>query len=95
MLRKGTLEQGNGLQPLRLRAAHPAETHADSGIERTEPDAVNVFSALGQDSIEVVDTFQGLDLDDDSRLVVDTFMEGLGWVEGNIGEAGHQTCGRC
>lgn len=84
MLGKGAFEQCNGLQPLGFHPANSSETHADSGIERAQPDAVDVLATFGQDGVEVLDTFQGLNLDYDSCLVVDAFVEGLGWVEGGV-----------
>lgn len=95
MLGKSALKQSNSLQPLGLSTTHSRETHAHSGIKRAEPDAVNVLSALGEYLIEVLDSLQSLDLDDDGCLVVDALMEGFGGVYRLVGEAWHEACGRC
>jgi len=94
MLGKGALKQSNSLQPLGLSTTHARKTHANSGIQRPEPDAVNVLSTLSEYLIEISDSLQGLNLDDDGCLVVDALVKGFGGVDRFVGEAWHEACGR-
>ena len=62
------------------------EAHGDTGVERAEPDGIDVLD-LREYGVEVVDAFHGLDLDHDSRLVVQVFVDCFLRVDGCIGEA--------
>jgi len=84
MLGERALEQRNSLQPLGLDATHTGKTHANSSIQRSKPDTINVLATLSEDSVEVMNALHSLDLDDDRGLIVEAFVEGPGGVDGSV-----------
>ncbi|KAL9122806.1 MAG: hypothetical protein Q9187_000635, partial [Circinaria calcarea] len=58
----------------------------------SEPDSVDVGD-LGEDGVEVVNGFEGLDLDHDGGLLVEVLVDGFGSVEAGVCEAGDEAEG--
>ena len=69
--------QLDGVQPLRLRASHasvPGQIHTDPQVQRAQPDGIDA-RYLGQDAVEIVDAFEGLDLDHDGGGVIEVSVD--------------------
>lgn len=53
-----------------------------------------MLSAFSQDGIKVLDAFQCLDLDDNSRLVIGVLVEGEIFIDGHVSDARDPATGK-
>jgi hypothetical protein len=98
MLGQCTLIDLHCLHPLWLLTIYAWKAHGYASVEGAKPYTVNLISNFGEDCIEILNSKERLDLDDNGSLLVDVLMESKGRVEGCVGDSWEKAgrgCGAC